>query len=78
MNTIKQHWESFKRDVNTTETSPEQQELLQRAFYAGCQTMLNINIKVGDARMSLDASVNLMDSCVDEIRSFAEKLSETA
>ena len=76
MNTIAEQWELFSAAVMPKNAPPIQQQEMQKAFYAGAAAMLRMQWKIGDAAVSEDAGVSMMEGWHDELRRFAQQLAD--
>lgn len=56
------------------EIGPQQVNELKKAFFAGCHTMLQIGLAIGDDAISEDQGVLIMESMHQEVRRFAAGL----
>lgn len=71
MNTVKEKWESYLREVVPANAGPVQVEECRRAFYAGAGSLLNITSTV-IPYMSEDAGVAVLEGLHQELQGFAK------
>lgn len=70
MNTIQSSWESYQSQVIPKDAPTVQITETRRAFYAGCQTILGIMYGIGDASISEDAGVEMIETLHQECQLF--------
>lgn len=76
MNTIQEQWNSFAALVVPKDAPPVQQREMRRAFYAGAEAMTRIHFAIGDKTMSVDAGIQVLEGCHDELRRFAHQVAQ--
>lgn len=69
LNTIDAQWRTFERLVMPEEASDLQRREMRRAFYAGFESALMMNLRV--AAESEDAGVAMLEGLHQEARMFA-------
>ncbi|MGK2897241.1 MAG: hypothetical protein ACSLE9_00940 [Burkholderiaceae bacterium] len=74
MNTIAHQWGLFATLVIPKDASPVQRQEMRRAFYAGAEGLARIQYAVGDASISEDAGVQILEGVNDELRRFAAEV----
>lgn len=78
MNTIDEQWALFAKMVLPKDAPPVQQQEMRRAFYAGAGSILRMQWEIGDAAVSEDAGVQIMEGWHDECRRFAQQVESGA
>lgn len=74
MNTIQQEWESFRDEVIPDDAPNIQIIEMRRAFYAGAQAVLNLQIAITGPEISEDAGAAIIEGWHDELRIFADQV----
>lgn len=72
MNTIAAKWEKFVIDVLPKDAPAVQRVEMRRAFYAGAASLLNIQTKIADDDVSMDAGVMILEGIHQELLSFTD------
>lgn len=76
MNTIQDSWKSFE-DTLLKGKPKYQIDSMQKAFYAGAASIINIFIKIADDDISIDACAaifeNLREECMDFYAQFLKE-----
>ncbi len=73
MNTIKEKWDLFEPLALSEVTNKIQRQEMKKAFYAGAQSMMNIQLNL-DEDISDDAYMGIIEGCRDEFQMFVEQL----
>ena len=68
--TVRDAWESYRRDVMPADAGPDQIRECRRAFYMGFWAMLNINIGIGDDSVTEEMGVFVLENLVNECKRF--------
>lgn len=78
MNTVQEQWSSFEKMVISPNAPEVQRTEMRRAFYAGVEAMLRIQWAIGDAAISEDAGMAILQGVHDECRQFAADVASGA
>jgi hypothetical protein len=70
MRTIFDQWSEFERRILSESAGPVQRMEMRRSFYAGAQSMLNELKELGDADVSDDAGMGVLEGYQDELLAF--------
>lgn len=76
MNTIQHQWDAFRALVVPQDAPPMQVREMRRAFYAGAEAMSRINFAVGDANVSEQAGIEILEGVQDELARFAQQVAD--
>jgi len=74
MNTVQEQWESFSKLVVPKDAPEIQVTEMRRAFYAGVEAMLRIQWAIGDAAVSEDGAMAILEGVHDECQRFASEV----
>lgn len=78
MNTVQEQWESFHAIVVPKDAPEVQVTEMRRAFYAGVEAMLRIQWAIGDAAISEDGAMAILEGVHDECHRFAAEVAKGA
>lgn len=74
MISIKEQWESYRRHVIPRNATEVQVRECMRAFYAGAQSMMNINIAVSDESITEEVGEQILANAHDELQNFVSSV----
>jgi len=74
MNTVQEQWGSFSKIAIPKDAPDVQVTEMRRAFYAGVESMLRIQLAIGDAEISEDDAMAMLEGVYDECRRFAAEV----
>lgn len=74
MRTIESQFKSFEKLVVPQDAGSAQRKDMKMAFFAGVQSVLNLQLAVADSNVSEDVAVEVLESWHSECRKFAETI----
>ena len=76
MNTIKEQWDSFEKEVVPAGASEIQVQEMRRSFYGGVMAMSLIQDVIGQEAMSEDAAMGILQGVEQELRDFLNSITK--
>jgi hypothetical protein len=76
MRTIADQWALFEKLVIPANAPPIQRQEMRRAFYAGAEALLGLQMEIGDGSITEEAGVAIIEGWHDECRRFAAMVAE--
>lgn len=71
MNTIEEHWINFSTMVIGEDAPEVQKQMMRLAFFAGAQSVLDIQLNVSSESVSEDDAIKIIEALHIEAHSFA-------
>lgn len=72
MKTVREQWESYRRQVVPAGAMPIQVMVCRRAFYAGAEAFFALTLNVSGDDISDDAGAEYLETLRQELQAFAK------
>lgn len=69
---VKEKWESYRREVLPKDAGPSQVRECRRAFYAGFSAMLHVAASLGGDDVTQEQGIQTLDALLVECEEFLE------